>query len=103
MRFSVDGTKYEFDEDRLTFGEARAIEKVTGMLFREASEALSRGDVTTLQAYIWVAMKRQEPTLTFSGIDDLAIGAIEFHEEDEPVTDPPVGDAAPTSTDVAET
>lgn len=81
MRFSVDGVKHEFDEERLTFGEGRALEKVTGHTFGELPAMSAKGDLTVMQAFIWVALKRQEPTLGFSDLDDRAISDFEFHDD----------------------
>jgi hypothetical protein len=98
MKFVVNGVKYEFDEDKVTFAEARAVEKVTG---RTMAEVMRSGveDVTTMQAIIWVAMKRADPTLKFADLDDTPVGDVEFIPEDEPAPaaelDPPVLDAEP--------
>ncbi len=95
MIFTVDDVKHEFDEDKLTFAEGRALERVTGHSFGEMGDAAKRGDLTTLQAFVWVAMKRTEPTLTFSDLDDRSIGDFEFgSDEDEPDDAPdPTGEA----------
>jgi hypothetical protein len=83
MKFIANGTKYEFDDEKVTFAEARAIEKVTGRTMAEVSRAGAE-DVTTMQAMIWVAMKREDATLRFSDLDDMPIGDIEW-VPDEPV------------------
>lgn len=85
ISFTVDSVDYEFDEAKVTFGEARAIEKVTGHTFGKLDNAREAGEIAVTQAFIWVAMKRKDPTLTFSGLDDLAIGDIVFHEDPEEV------------------
>lgn len=87
MKFVANGVKYEFDDDKVTFAEARAIEKTTG---RTMAEVMRSGaeDVTTMQAMVWVAMKRQDPTLKFTDLDDMPISDIEW-VPDEPVTDEP--------------
>lgn len=88
MKFTIDGTAYEMVRSKVTFAEARAIEKVTGHTFQAISsdpEIANSTDV--VQAMIWVSMKRVEPTLTFSDLDDIAIDGIEW-ETDE-------GEAAP--------
>lgn len=82
MRFSVDGDTHEFDEERLTFGEGRALETVTGYAFGELSQHASAGELTVVQAFIWVALKRKEPTLKFSDLDDRAISEFEFLEDE---------------------
>lgn len=99
LKFSVDGTKHEFDSDRITFGEARAIEKVVGYPFGDLGKHMQALEMTTVQAVIWVAMKRADTTLKFSDLDDLSIGDVELHD-DEPEEgespDPPEGEE-PTS------
>ena len=83
LKFSVDGVKHEFDATKLTFGEARAIEKVCGYPFGDFGSHLRDGEMTTMQAMVWVAMKRQQPDLEFSDLDDVSIGDVEIHGDDE--------------------
>jgi len=73
---------YELVMSGITFGEARAIEKVSGQTFAKimANPEL-RAEIGVLQALIWVSMKRKHPTLTFSELDDVAIDAIEWPED----------------------
>lgn len=113
MRFVIDGTKYEFDENKVTFGEARALEKVTGQKFDDLTDALdppqrknpkgeleeATPDITALQAFIWVAMKRTDPTLKFSDLDDVAFGDIEGVSDPDAETEgdeSAAGDGSPT-------
>lgn len=104
MKFTVDGAEHEFDEERLTFGEARAIEKVTGYPFGGLDQ--HEGEMVVVQAMIWVALKRDEPTLKFSDLDDRSMGdfAFETEDEDEGEPDPTEGgehDSTPSSPDAA--
>lgn len=96
MKFVANGTKYEFDDARITFAEARQVEKVTGRTMAEIGRAGGGEDITTLQAMIWVAMKRADPTLRFSDLDDMAMGDLEMiPEDDEPGEQPdPTAEAA---------
>lgn len=89
MKFIIEGTKYEFDDSRLTFAEARALEKATGRTMGEIGQS-GGTDATSLQAMIWVAMKRTDPTLKFSDLDEMSMGDIEFVEEiaAEPESEP---------------
>lgn len=91
MQFKVDGEVFDFDENRLTFAEARALEHRTGVPFSKVGESAQDGGIDALQALIWIAMKRQQPTLMFSDLDDLAISDIEFVTE-EGEADPTVPD-----------
>jgi hypothetical protein len=91
VKFEIDhpeyGGTYELLEDRITFAEARAFEKVTG----ESYMALQGVQPTTdmLQAFLWISMKRQHPTLTFSDLEDIEIASVNFQDEESP--DPPQG------------
>jgi hypothetical protein len=100
MTFTVDGVTREFDEEKLTFGEGRAIEKVTGFAFGEISEHASSGRLAVIQAFIWVALKRDEPTLTFSDLDDRNISDFVFEDakgDDADPTTPTGGGTGSTS------
>lgn len=98
-QFTIAGTTYDLVESP-TFAEARAIEKRTGHTFDaiKRDKAL-RKSVDVVQALLWVSMKRKEPTLTFGDLDDIEIGAIEWHtdetaEEEEGSPDPSEGEAS---------
>ncbi len=73
LTFTVEGKPHELDIDRLTFGEGRAIEKVTGVPYGTLVNGLGDGSVEALQAFVWVAMKRTTPEVKHSQLDDLAI------------------------------
>lgn len=91
LRFTVDGVKHEFDPTKLTFGEGRALERVTGYPFKDIETHATAGELTVLQAFVWIAMKRQDPTLQFSGLDDVSLADIEFHGDDGEAPDPTGG------------
>lgn len=86
MKFVVNGTEYTMVESKFTFAEARAIEKVTGYSFQQIMEDPSKQNSTTMQAMFWVSMKRVDPVLAFTALDDLAIDDIEIlaDPDDEP-------------------
>ena len=84
MKFTYDGTKY--DAERLTFPEAAAFEKVTGISFADAAGNKS---IAAIQALVWIAMKRQQPEMRFSDVT-MPIEDIEF-AEDEAEPDPTQG------------
>ena len=94
MKFAVDGKDYEFDDASMTFAEGRAIEKVTGVPFGEVGTLAKKGSMTAIQAMVWVAMKRAEPTLKFSDLDDRPISSVEFAVADE--SDDEGDEAGPT-------
>lgn len=95
MKFIANGVKYEFDDEKMTFAEARAIQKAVGKSMGEIQK--DPEDITATQASIWIAMKRQDPALKFTDLDDMAVGDIEWlkdeplDEDEEPVAEgPPV-------------
>lgn len=96
MRFTVKGEVHEFDENSITFAEARALEKVTGLTMATIGAAAKGGSVTVVQALVWIACKRSATTLTFSDIDDWPISSVEI-ASDEPDAD----EAEPDPTEVA--
>lgn len=114
MKFTIAGDvfagTYEYDHTRITFAEAKAIEKVTGRKITELEQVGGVDDATSLQAAMWVAIKRTHPTVLFADLDDMNIGDIEQVPEepivpaagDEPEAgdgeDPPVPAAAASAT-----
>jgi len=91
---TVRGEKYSIDMERLTLGEGRAIERVTGQSF---GDALGSKSLTAIQAIVWVTVKRAQPELKFSDLDDWAISDIEWdlpEADDEPTPDPTPADTA---------
>lgn len=93
MRFRARGETYEFSERTLTFAEARAIERVTGLPFDKLE---AEGGLSMMQAMVWVAMKRTDPTLRYSDLDDMPLGEFEQLDDDEPPAGGPEGEADPT-------
>lgn len=91
MTVSVDGKSYEADLNRLTFAEARAIEKKA-----EASMAdiMQTKSMAAVQALVWVVVKRGEPTLKFEDLDAREVSEFDLDmvEDDEPA-DPTVAGA----------
>jgi hypothetical protein len=77
--FMFNGVKYDFGA--LMLAEARAIQKVTGMTIAEWQKGLNLFDAEAITALIWVAMKRQNPTIRFEDVD----GPLESFE---PLPDP---------------
>ncbi len=87
--FTVNGTTYDMVDSKFTFAEAAAIERVTGHTFAEVtSDESLRGSVRVVQAFIWVSIKRVEPTTKFSDLDDMAIDDIVFDDPAVVESDP---------------
>lgn len=90
-KFSVEGQNYELVDSRLTFGEAAALERVTGLTFGEIQQqGTERASIAVTQAFVWISMKRVRPELKFSDLDSLAIDEIEWEEQ------PPEAEPDPT-------
>lgn len=101
MKFVIAGKEYDLIESKFTFAEARALERVTGLSTDEIlTDTKHRGKIDVLQAMLWISMKRIEPTLTFSDLDDIEIDDIEWpdQDDDEAVEVPPTGVEAEVST-----
>jgi hypothetical protein len=84
VQFQLNGETYEMVTNH-TFGEARAIEKVTGLTMAQIAQAQSRPELQTTdvtQALVWVSMKRKEPTMKFGDLDDVDITSIEWLPEE---------------------
>ena len=82
MIIKVAGVEYPLD--KLMVSEAEAIEKVTGA---KMQDALQSGTAQSLKALVWVAMKRQDPTLRFSDVD-FALEDVEVITSEDPTPDP---------------
>jgi hypothetical protein len=91
MRFIYKGTKYEYNEDKLTFAEAKAFEKVAGATIPALQTGRAERDSQVIQAMMWSAMKRQEPTLKYEDLEEITFEEFEFLPDDEPA-DPGTGD-----------
>jgi hypothetical protein len=83
IKFTAQGTAHDFDVDKLTFAEGRALERVTGSTVAEFFGVLVNGSLTALQALVWVACKRDQPTLTFADLDDWVIADVVFEDPEE--------------------
>lgn len=86
LRFSIEGRgQYQLDTNRLTFAEGKAIERATGKTFKEVGEFAKRGSLEAIQAFVFVAMKRTEPTTRFTDLDEVDLGDLKFEDDpDEP-------------------
>lgn len=102
-RFTHDGTEYVLVEQHATFGEARAIEKLTGVTFKAlATDPEAQQSLDVIQAMFWISMKRVDPTLKFEDLDAIAIDdLLESVVDDDPQTKEDAAQAAlPTGGDV---
>lgn len=84
VKYAGEDQTFELVVADVTFGEARAIEKVTGATFKDiGAKKEVREQTVVLQALLWVSMKRQIPMLAFKELDDIAINSIEWPDADE--------------------
>jgi hypothetical protein len=104
MKFTIEGVVYEMAQSKITFAEARAVERVTGHTFQAINTTPDlRNSTDVVQAMIWISMKRAEPTLTFSDLDDVEIDGIEWDDEAEDDAPADPSETASSSPDDAET
>lgn len=85
MTVTYDGAESRFDMENITFAEARAIEKVSGVRFAQMqSDAELFANMEVMQAIVWVVIKRSRPGFKFSDLDDVPMGAVNIalHDDD---------------------
>jgi hypothetical protein len=94
--FTFDGEHFDLlDDTSLTFAEGRAVEKVTGRPLSDQGESLD-----SMQALLWVSIKRRRPETKFSDLDDAPVAAFAWDEVDEASEDA-ADEADPTGADEA--
>lgn len=72
---SGDEKRWDLAEVKVTFAEAKAAEKAGGFSWRELDTELNEGNVSALQAALWVLRKREETTLRFADLENLPVDA----------------------------
>lgn len=76
--YRPDGTEpqeWPFEPGKLLSPESEAIEKVTGLYLPAWQEAAGEGSQRALRAFLWVMLKRKQPTLKF---DQVVVSASEM-------------------------
>jgi len=91
VRVTVDGKSYEADINRLTFAEAKAVERKSG---ESIAEIMRTKSMAAVQALIWVIVKRGEPTFKYEDLDDREVA--DFDIEEVPVDAEVATEADPT-------
>lgn len=99
MRITVRGEAFDVDPRKLSFGEAKRIESVTGLTFSKWGEQLTAGSVTALQALVWTMMRRSRPDIRFDDIDDIEFGDLEMGGDDTDDSAPPGATSAGPAVD----
>ena len=98
VKFEVDGQTYEIDTSRIMNTEAIAAQKVTGKNYNDWLGACDDGDIESITALVWIAMKRGNPELRFKDVEFPVFetwGNREYIVDDEVAAD----DADPTQAD----
>lgn len=99
--FTVDGTEYEFDQNKLALAEAIAIKKVTGLTVVGFQSGLKEMDPEALQAMVWLAKRRAGMATRLQDVDfdvvDLC--ATMRYEAPPDAADPPSGQPTQTGSD----
>ena len=75
--------KFEISPKDILNIEAIAVKKKTGLDFQPWMEALSEFQAEAVTAFVWIAKKRQDPTLKFEDVN-FPLGSVDFEwTEDE--------------------
>lgn len=87
MKFLVDGTKYDFELDSLTFDEAEQVEDFTGYSVVEFGEAVMSSRVRAMRAMVFLSKRRNGETVEWADLGsidimELAISIIEENDID---------------------
>jgi hypothetical protein len=94
VKIHIQGEAFEVDPGKLTFGEAKRIEAVTGQTFSQWGDLLQNGSITALQALVWTLMRRTRPEVRFDDVDDIEFGQVSVEADEEPEAKKPAGRAA---------
>lgn len=78
--------KWEISPKDILNVEAIAIKKKIGKDFADWMESLGRMDAESITALVWIARKRQEPTLKYEDVS-FALGSIDFELNDEEIAE----------------
>lgn len=81
MKFKYNGELFEYDEDSLTFAEAKAFEKKAGATIPDLQVGRAPRSSQVIQAMTWSAMKRREPTLKYEDLEEIPYNRFEFLPE----------------------
>lgn len=100
--FTVDGTEYEFDQNKLALAESIAIKKAIGFTVRDFQEGLTTMDPEALQAMVWLAKRRAGVATRMQDIDFDVVALCSTLRYEEPAAaevDPPQGLPTQTGSD----
>lgn len=83
VRFKIDDTEYEFDQNVLTVREARMIKEKTGLGLRTFGQGMQDGDPDALVCMLVIAKQRAGVVCKFSDFDDFNLNGLEMIDDDE--------------------
>lgn len=84
LHFTVNGTEYEYDQDKLPLTEAIAVKKATGLTVNAYMRGLTGMDPEALQAMVWLAKQRAGEAVRFVDIEFDVLALIESLRELDP-------------------
>lgn len=100
--FTVDGTEYEFDQNKLALAEAIAIKKATGLTVVGFQSGLKEMDPEALQAMVWLAKRRAGMATRLQDVDfdvvDLC-ATMRYEAPPDATADPQSGQPTQTGSD----
>ena len=99
IHFTLDGTDYEFDDNKLALKEAIAVKQETGLGVRLFQFGINMSEPEALQAMVWLAMKRSGTAVRFADVDFDCVELLRNLRRVDPegdATDPPSASATPT-------
>lgn len=97
MKFQLDGTKYEFDSDKLMFSEMAAIQRFTGMTYPQWIKGWEVFDTFAVMALCWVSKKHAGEDVGTLETFEAGLGTFEAFDDDEDET--PTGAALDPSSE----
>lgn len=77
-----DEKRWDLDDTKVTFAEAKAAEHAGGFRWSERTGELTQGNTAALQAILWILRKRDEPTLRFADLEDLDVDSVATEHSD---------------------
>lgn len=101
MKFTVDGTKYEFDLDSLTLDEGEILEDYAGMTLLQFGEAIQASKVRAIRAMVFIAKRRAGEQVEWAdlGTLDLMKLAVSIIEDNDIDLDTATNGADPATAD----
>lgn len=86
IKFSLNGTSYDYDDTQMSVKEARLIKQHAGMGLRSWALGLQDMDVDALVALVFIAKRRAGEAIRWQDLDNINVNDITI-VEDEAVSD----------------